>query len=56
MDEMVEVLQTRKFPVEQMQSFWMRLGNPQYAFLPVGTNDEIERDHLGATRREVSGV
>ena len=35
-------LQRRTFSVDQVQVDWMIPGDPQYAFLPAGTSDEIE--------------
>ena len=42
MDEMVQAMHRRKFQADQVQVFWMIQGDPQYAFVPTGTNDEIE--------------
>ena len=39
---MVEALRRRKFFVDQVRVYWMFQGDPQYAFFPTGTNDDIE--------------
>ena len=39
---MVQALQSRNFLVDQVQVYGMMQGGSQNAFLPAGTNDEIE--------------
>ena len=39
---MVRALQTRRFPVGHVQVYWMIQGDRRYAFLPAGTNEEIQ--------------
>ena len=40
--KMVQALQRSYVFVDAVQVCWMMQGDPHYAFLPAGTNDEIE--------------
>ena len=39
---MVQALQSRYVLMDQVQVSWMLQGDPQYAFVPAGWNDETE--------------
>ena len=39
---MVEAMESCGFIADQVKVYWMIQGDPQYAFLPAGTNDEID--------------
>ena len=41
-DKMVQALQRRNFPVDQVEDYWMTQGHPQCALLPACMTDEIE--------------
>ena len=42
MDKIVQALQSKKNLVDQVQLNWIFAGDPQYAVVPAGSNDDME--------------
>ena len=42
LDQMVQALQSEHFLVDQMQVYQVLQGDPKNAFVPAGSNDEID--------------
>ena len=42
LDNIVQALQGMKSLVDPVQVYWILQGDPQHAFVPAGSNDEIE--------------